>query len=116
LADEDAVFTIGLWTVKEGRQAEFVDAWRAFAQWTAEHRPGSRDAFLVKDTDSLVRFVSFGPWADLDSVQAWRATDEFKEFFKRARELCIEIRPMTTETVAHVEKDRVISCVVERRE
>jgi quinol monooxygenase YgiN len=116
MVDGDAVFTLGFWTVKEGKQAEFVDAWKEFAQWTMEHRKGSMEVFLAKDHDSLVRFVTFGPWADLESIEGWRATDEFKEFFDKAKELCTEIRPMTAEIVAHIEKNRVISCVVERKE
>ena len=28
------IYTSGSWVVKEGREQEFIDAWRELAQWT----------------------------------------------------------------------------------
>jgi heme-degrading monooxygenase HmoA len=36
------------------------------------------------------QFLSFGTWADLESVRAWRATSEFARLLGRCRELCEE--------------------------
>jgi hypothetical protein len=36
--------------------------------------------------------VSFGAWADQESVRAWRGRAEFAELLGRCRELCEDFR------------------------
>jgi heme-degrading monooxygenase HmoA len=59
------IYTVGIWTVKAGREAEFVAAWRAMGEATLIGFPGAHGT-LLHDADKPARFISFGPWASLD--------------------------------------------------
>lgn len=78
-----SVYTLGVWTVKKGREDEFVAGWRALAQWTIdEGLAGSAGhATLVRDHDNARRFISFGPWPSVEAVERWRAHPVFRERF-----------------------------------
>lgn len=95
------LYALGLWTAKPGNEDAFRDAWAAFARWTSANAPGSGEAYLLQDVDNPRRFISFGPWADAESVAAWRQRPEFKAFFIQAKALCEEIQPRTLKAVVH---------------
>ncbi len=95
------IYALALWSVKPGKEAEFIRAWEAFAQWTGEHQPGAGDGWLLQDLEHPNRFLSFGPWDSLDSIKEWRGKPEFRAFFEKARQLCEEIQPRTLKLVAH---------------
>ncbi len=99
---EQQVWTLGIWTTKEGQEQAFRDAWVAFAEWTAQQQPGAGEAWLLQDVQQPGRFISFGPWQNADAVQAWRSRPEFGAFVARARELCAEFQPNTLQCAAHV--------------
>ncbi len=94
------LYTAGLWTVKPGKEAEFIRAWEEFARWTGEHQPGAAVGTLVQDIARPQRFLSFGPWESAEHIDAWRATPEFKAFAAQARELCDDFQPGTYKLVA----------------
>src|SRR5919202_1488238 len=102
--ESEELYSLGIWTAKPGNEDALIRAWQQFAQWTLVHQPGAGEgARMVKDVEKPSRFITFGTWEDAQSLQAWRQTSEFIEFFRKARELCEEIQPNTLRTVAHVE-------------
>lgn len=94
------LFTAGFWTVRPGKEAEFIRAWDDFAHWTSRTLPGAGDAYLLQDVDKPNRFLSAGPWDSAEDINEWRSMPEFKEFIARARELCEEVQPVTMKQVA----------------
>jgi quinol monooxygenase YgiN len=67
------IWTHGVWTVKPGREDEFVDAWRAMAQAAvAEFDPPGQPT-LLRDREQPTLFRSFGPWDDSETVERFRA-------------------------------------------
>jgi heme-degrading monooxygenase HmoA len=100
--ESEELYSLGIWTAKLGNEDALISAWQQFAQWTLEHQPGAGEARMVQDLEHPNRFITFGPWEDAQSLQAWRQTSEFIGFVRRARELCEEIQPNTLKTVAHV--------------
>jgi heme-degrading monooxygenase HmoA len=102
MEDRQQLYTVGIWTAKEGKEDEFAREWTEFARWTSEHQPGAADAYLLQDAAHPQRFISFGPWESAERIDAWRATPEFKAFGARARELCDEFQPGTYIAAAHV--------------
>ena len=96
------LYTVGLWSVKPGSEAAFVAAWREFADWTVKHQPGALEGHLLQDIDESSRFVSFGPWKDAQSIQAWRERPEFQTFLAKVRELCEVVQPGTLRSVVYV--------------
>src|SRR5262245_42231990 len=65
------VFAVGLWTVKEGRQEDFVRAWLALGDRLREDFP-ERRATLLHDRDQPNLFISFGPSDSLDTLEGRR--------------------------------------------
>lgn len=95
---EEAVpplYTLGEWTVKTGREDEFVDAWHRFAEWTVANISGSTWAKLLRDRDAPRRFISFGPWKDDDAVAEWRRHPGFQERVAEIQELVEDFSPHT---------------------
>jgi heme-degrading monooxygenase HmoA len=81
-------YVSGDWKVRTGSEEEFVARWLAFTGWSLENAPGAESFVLVQDMQRPWHFLSFGTWADLESVRAWRGRAEFAELLGRCRELC----------------------------
>lgn len=95
------IYTVGIWTVKAGREEEFVAAWRAMGEATIAEFPAAHGR-LLRNVDNPSRFVSFGPWDSLETVDAWRASTPFKEGVARIGELLDGFEPGTYEVSAEV--------------
>ncbi|MBI0584699.1 MAG: antibiotic biosynthesis monooxygenase [Methanomassiliicoccus sp.] len=106
---DDGLFSMAIWDVKRGMEDEFVEAWTSFAKWTSKNRPGALGVWLLKDRSFPQRYITFGPWKDLESLKAWRETDEFDSFLDKARKMCTDIRPMTLDKVMSLGGIRVTS-------
>jgi quinol monooxygenase YgiN len=96
-------YTHGVWTVKPGREEQFVAAWTELAEWSFREVPGSVWAKLLRDSSTPNRFISFGPWEDLDAIDRWRAHPGWQERVQRLRELLEGFEPSTLELVAEPE-------------
>jgi quinol monooxygenase YgiN len=67
------LWTHGVWTVKAGREDEFVEAWRTMARAAvAEFDPPGKP-YLLRDRELPNVFRSFGPWDDEETVERFRA-------------------------------------------
>lgn len=64
------VWTHGVWTVRPGREADFVAAWIDLVPLGASL--GSGDPLLLRDRDRPSTFRSFGSWPDLATVERFR--------------------------------------------
>src|SRR5919204_3483390 len=82
-----SLFTAGIWIVKEGHEAAFVDAWRDLAESTSHEMIGTTWAKLLQDDDNPRRFQSFGPWASAEAIKAWRESEGFQQRIGRIPEL-----------------------------
>ena len=80
------IYTPGIWTVKPGREDDFVEAWRDLATRTQSDFPGAQ-AVLMRDRDTPNRFASTGPWQSMDQIQRWRESSTFSDGVDRIREL-----------------------------
>ena len=102
MGEQDPVYAVGLWSVRPGNEQAFIAAWKDFAAWTSTHMKGAIYGKLLQDIENPARFVSFGPWEDIESVLDWRQQPEFKKAFARFMELCDEIAPGTFHLVAEI--------------
>jgi heme-degrading monooxygenase HmoA len=87
------LYTCGTWTVKPGREDDFVTAWEEFAQWTSQNMAAAGWATLLQDEENPTRFLTVGPWESADAVAAWRASPGFQERIGRIRELLDGFEP-----------------------
>jgi heme-degrading monooxygenase HmoA len=95
------VYTLGIWTVKPGREEDFVRAWQELADRTKADFP-DETATLLRDRDRPRQFVSFGPWASIEEIEQWRDSGTFKQGVAKLRELLEEFAPRTMDLAAQV--------------
>ena len=77
------VWTHGVWTVKAGREDEFVEAWREMAGRGLAELNTAAPPTLLRDRDQPHVFVSFGPWPSIEEVDRFRASEPFRATFAR---------------------------------
>ena len=73
-----AVYTVGLWRVKQGEEDAFVSAWRDMATATASDFEGA-SAVLLQDRETPTLFISAGPWDSTEQIDTWRASATFTD-------------------------------------
>jgi quinol monooxygenase YgiN len=93
------IYTSGNWVVKEGREQEFVDAWRELAEWTKGEIEGAGNPRLLRDRDNPRHFLSIGSWDDAQAVEAWRASEGFQQRIEKIRELLEDVEVRTLDPV-----------------
>lgn len=71
-------YTMGFWTAKPGEEDALIAAWTEFADWIKTQQ-GVRTLRLVRDVKEPAKFISFADWDGMESVQAWKASGEFKQ-------------------------------------
>jgi len=60
--------------VKPGNDAAFIKTWDRLARWTFTTMEGRQPAVLIQDAGNSQKFISFGPWKDMDTLTQWRNT------------------------------------------
>lgn len=65
------IWTHGVWTVKPGKEDEFVARWKEFLPLVERLR--GEHATMLQDRDQPNVFRTFGAWPDLDAVERLRA-------------------------------------------
>jgi heme-degrading monooxygenase HmoA len=92
-------YTSGVWTVKVGREEDFVTRWTALAEWASKEFPSAGRPTLLRDMDEPRRFVSFGAWDDMEQIEGFRHNAEFARHVTRIREALDDFAPVTYEAV-----------------
>jgi heme-degrading monooxygenase HmoA len=94
-------YSSGHWTVKDGKEQEFIAAWLEFVGWAMESQGGVFEPpVLLQDADDPHRFQSFGAWADEKARAAWRSDPEFKPRIGKCVALCDDFKPHDMTAVA----------------
>jgi heme-degrading monooxygenase HmoA len=96
----DEVYTLGAWCVKEGKEREFVEAWKELGRHFGRLPRPPGEGTLLQSVDEPQRFYSFGPWRALDDIEAMRSHPDTPAAISRLLSLCEEGRPGTFRVVA----------------
>lgn len=95
------VYTLAGWRVQPGREAEFIEAWKAMGGvFRSLNHPPLGKGTLVQSTSEPSLFYSFGSWRSFDDIQAMRDNPHAQQAMQRLRELCTEARPGSFRVVA----------------
>jgi len=86
-------YTFGIWTIKPGKESEFINLWSAFAETTVRTYGEIGKAHLLQDIENPSRFITFGEWKSLDIVLNWRESEGFKSFTESAKKLSDDFQP-----------------------
>jgi len=98
------IYSAGIWTVKPGNEAALIKTGDSLARWTFTTMKGGQPAVLIQDAENSQKFISSGPWKDMDTLTQWRNTPEFRQAFSKFRKLRSEIQPHTLRCVASVDE------------
>ena len=104
MIEEGVVFAFGYWTVKPGKEEQFLEKWQNFANWTLNHFRDARWTYMVRDQEKSNEFVSFGPWNSPESIAAWRQSPKFITAVAELEELCDMVQPVTMREVTHIKQ------------
>jgi quinol monooxygenase YgiN len=100
---ENSYYTHAMWRVQQGREAEFIEAWRELGAAFAKLRQKPLWGSLLQSITEPTLFYSFGPWRSLADIEAMRANPMAQEALARVRGLCAEANPGAYHLVAHIE-------------
>jgi len=95
------VWTHSTWTVKAGREDEFIAAWRALVDDVrAEIEPRVAPT-LLRDHDRPTVFVSFAPWSGGNAVATFRSSEIYHRHLSRMGEFLEHFDAQTLDEVVH---------------
>ena len=92
-------YTHTTWVVRAGRGGGVHPPLAGLRSWTALQGL-TASAKLLRDVDQPNRFVSFGPWEDIEHARRWRTLEGFQERIGRLQEVLGSFEPRTLEQVA----------------
>ncbi len=91
------VYASGDWHVKPGREDEFLEAWREFAEAGMLELPSDAWVVMLRDEDDPAHFRSVGPFRDDAAVAAWRDGEAFRQHMGAMREMLVALDVSTYE-------------------
>lgn len=86
-------YTVARWYVKQGREADFIEAWSGELADYFLSLPGSRWGTLLQSTEDSRQFYSFGPWDTVEDIRNMRSDPKTQEVFGVLANLCEEMQP-----------------------
>ncbi len=95
-------YSIGAWTIKPGRESEFLSTWNDFAQWTTELTSGGSLGVLVQDVEEPRLFYCFWPFQSEEGFRRWSGEPKFRELMMHMRALCESCHPSFARIVGTV--------------
>ena len=93
-------YTHTTWTVTPENEAEFVQRWQDWAQWS-HHAGLQAHATLLRDVDNPVSHVSFGRWESVNAARDWRLLTGYEERVKALGSVVERFEPRTLIVVTH---------------
>jgi hypothetical protein len=99
---ESDVYTLGVWKVKRGQEQAFIAAWKALGDYFFSLPKPPGPGTLVQSLEDPTQFYSFGPWRNVEDIQAMRADPRTPEKIGKLVALCEEAKPGAFRVVARV--------------
>jgi hypothetical protein len=101
---QGALYTLGMWRVKEGQQADFIAAWQALGDIFRQlPQPPAGKGRLVQSLSDPTLFYSFGPWLTRADMEAMRQDALAQAGLENLRQYCTESQSGAYRTVAEAE-------------
>lgn len=97
---EQQVYTLGVWHVEEARRQEFITAWKELGTIFAALPEPPGKGILIQSTSDPTLFYSFGPWSNLEAIEAMRNDHRAQEGIRKLIDLCTEATPGAFHVVA----------------
>jgi len=95
------LYRLGEWTVKPGKNPEFIETWQAGADWIAQNLPDDGEGILLQDTDKPNKFISLAFSSNPEKAQEVMSRPEFQELMSKTRMLCDDVQPHGMKVVGY---------------
>jgi heme-degrading monooxygenase HmoA len=95
------VWTHTVWTVRHGREEDFISAWGTMAREVAGDMRMRRPPTLLRDRDRPNVFISFAPWEDFDMVTRFRSSEIFRRHVAGMGTMIEQLDAHTLDQVTH---------------
>jgi heme-degrading monooxygenase HmoA len=102
MVDKEVIYATETWSVKQGKEEEFLKIWTDLANWTKANEMCSISVVLLQDLEQKNLFISIGPWRTSECVRAWRQQPEFKAALVKLKEVCDGIKLNTMKSVFNI--------------
>ncbi|MEX0956413.1 MAG: hypothetical protein WDZ83_14535 [Rhizobiaceae bacterium] len=90
----ESTYTLAQWRVTSGREAEFVEAWKALGSVFRQlPHPPSGEGLLLQSTADPTLHYSFGPWNKVEDIAEMREDATAKAAIQRVMACCDEAQP-----------------------
>jgi hypothetical protein len=103
-AAQERAYTLGMWRVNPGQEAEFIAAWHALSNvFRRLPRPPAGKGTLVQNVSEPSIFYSFGAWHSADDIGAMRQDAQAQAGLAALRNLSSEVEGGVFRVVAESE-------------
>jgi hypothetical protein len=93
--EDDTLYTLVLWRVKEGREEEFVEAWKGLSDYFLDLPNPLETGALVRSVEDRGLSYAFGPWRSIEDIRRMRSDPRTPEVIGKLAALCEEAKPGT---------------------
>ena len=102
-APAHAAWTLVTWYVIDGREDEFVEAWRLLGAALAMLSQPPMWGVLLQNHHDPRAFSSFGPWHSFQEIETMRKDASVQEAFQRLVDCCHEAEAGTFAIAARID-------------
>jgi quinol monooxygenase YgiN len=71
------IFTVYSWTLKQGQDHQFVEAWKDFAKWVTRQEGSLGSTRLFRDLDNPGHFLSVDSWENEELLKTFLGGTEY---------------------------------------
>ncbi|MEX0778845.1 MAG: hypothetical protein WD037_03875 [Balneolales bacterium] len=94
------VYTLGVWHVEDGKQLEFITAWKGLGEIFEALPDPPGKGILIQSTLDSTQFYSFGPWDSMEAIETMRNNQHAQKGIQKLIDLCTEATPGSFHVVA----------------
>ncbi|MEX0648935.1 MAG: hypothetical protein WEA56_01530 [Balneolaceae bacterium] len=94
------IYTLGAWHVQDGKQQEFITAWKELGEVFGALPDPPGKGILIQSTSDSTLFYSFGPWNNMEAIEIMRNNPQAQEGIQKLIDLCTEAAPGSFRVVA----------------
>ena len=86
-------YTLASWHIREGQEEEFLRVWRDELAPAFQAASPTAQGTLIQSLEDAQQFYSFGPWENLEQMQAARSDPRAGEAIRKLIALCDSAKP-----------------------
>ena len=96
-------YTFGIYTVKHGKEREFIDLWNKFANWAlGMYKVTGSPVRLIQDQKNPQRYISLAEWTNENDIKEWMQKPEFNDYFNKFREICDQVERLFCKVIVDI--------------